>query len=1167
MIGSEYNRLRIRISFWCLIVSVVIGTLAIVGWLVDLVFFTRFFLAYIPMAPSTALYFIILGLISFALLNPSKEQKPLKLYTYFLALLAVIDIIIIAEFIDNYQRFDIENFLVQKPGYAGGYLLGRMSPLTGFLFLLEIVALWLYTKENTMNKTIASISTTIGSLITLILILGYMYGTPLLYGRSVIPPALNTSLAFAFSFFAILLGFGGEYWPIKLFAGKSVRAKLMRTLLPTIILVIILSGWITSIVYYSTEDHLLIFSLITILTIFILSYIISKISRSIGGSIDEAFEKINRARASLKESEEKFGSLAEESPNMIFINKGGHIVYANKKCEEVMGYTRHELYDPKFNFLDLIAPEDVERVQQVYSRKLAGKNRLPSDYTIITKDKKRIDVVLAARVIDYEGGKAILGIITDITDRKQFEKELVENELRYRILFENTPVGIVMMDEHENILLINKAFESIFQYSLDEIKGRYIDNVIVPREHYDEAGSLFSSIIDGNVIAKETIRKRKDNSLVHVQIYGFPIVVNRKCIGIYGMYIDMTERNRAEQRIAETLKLNETILQTSPVGIIAYKNNGEAVSANEAAAAIVGTTVEILLKQNFQKLESWKKSGLLETAAEVLKNGVGSSIESHFVTTFGKEVWLSGRLESFNYGDEQHLLLVFEDVRERKLALEKLEKSEKRFKLLFNSINDAVFVHAFENNELPGKFIEINNAASMRYGYTHEEFLNMSPLDIDAPEGLNLVPGMMKKLKKEGYAVWEGMHVAKSGKKIPVEISNFLFELNGRSTILATVRDITERKKAESEIKMLARAVESVSECISITDHNDIILFVNDSFLKTYGYRKEELIGKHIDILRPPNISSSTVRDILPETIKGGWKGEVLNCKKDGTIFPVMISTSVIKDNFGWPIALIGVATDITEIKKAHEELIKAKELAEKSAALKSEFLAQMSHEIRSPLNVTLSFANMLKEEFKDRITPEVNEYFEGIELTGRRLIRTVDLILNASEMQIGTYEPIWTIVDLKDDIFKSVYSEYAGYARKKRLELNIVSKVSDSRVNGDRYSIFQIFANLVDNAIKYTDAGKVEITIERDESNYLKVTVEDTGIGMSEEFMKRIFQPFMQEYRGYSRKYEGNGLGLSLVKKYCDLNEAQIKVESQKEIGSKFIVTFKKGNGNKPVV
>ena len=730
-------------------------------------------------------------------------------------------------------------------------------------------------------------------------------------------------------------------------------------------------------------------------------------------------------------SEEKFRILAEESPNMIFINKSGRVVYANKKCVDVMGYTLEELYSPEFSFLNLIAPEYVNMVKEIYSQRFTGLAKTSYEYGLITKKGKRLDAIITISLIDYENEKALIGTVTDITERKMAEAALAENEKRYRTLFENAPAGIAMLDADNHILLINKGFESIFQYTLDEAKGRFIDELIVPAELGNEANAMSLESQHGGIVKKETFRKRKDGTPVLVQVYGVPITVNNKCIGIYGMYVDMTERKRAEQRIADTLKLNETILQTSPMGIIAYKINGETISANEAAAKIVGTTVDRLLRQNFRQLESWKRSGLFEAADKVLKTGTRQSLETHLVTTFKKEIWISCLLESFKYENEGHLLLVFEDV--------------------------------------------------------------------------------------------------------------------------------SQRIQSEKENRMLAHAVESVSECVSITDHNDIIIFVNDSFLATYGYKKEELVGKHVSILRPPDIAAAMVKDILPETIKGGWKGEVLNRKKDGTIFPVLLSTSVIKNDLEEPIALIGVATDITEVKKVQEELIAAKELAEKSAALKSEFLAQMSHEIRSPMNVTLSFANMLKEDMEDLLTPEMTEYFEGIELAGKRLIRTVDLILNASEMQVGTYEPIWGIVNLQDDIFKSIYTEYASYARRKGLELNIYSKVSDSRTKGDRYSILQIFANLVDNAIKYTNTGKVEVTIDRDENNWLEVTVEDTGIGISEEFMNRIFQPFMQEDRGYSRKYEGNGLGLSLVKKYCDLNEAEINIESEKGKGSKFIVAFKK--------
>lgn len=246
------------------------------------------------------------------------------------------------------------------------------------------------------------------------------------------------------------------------------------------------------------------------------------------------------------------------------------------------------------------------------------------------------------------------------------------------------------------------------------------------------------------------------------------------------------------------------------------------------------------------------------------------------------------------------------------------------------------------------------------------------------------------------------------------------------------------------------------------------------------------------------------------------------------------------------------------QLEKALREVITAKDKAEKSNKLKSEFLAQMSHEIRSPLNVILNFTGLIETDLKDSVRTETQSYFKYIESAGRRLIRTVDLVINASEMNLGTYEPTFLEFGLIEEIITKIKNDYKKPIEDKGLEFKFSCNISEAKIWGDKYSVYQIFVNLIENAVKYTMHGYISLTIDRDNNNDIKVSIEDTGIGISKEFMETLFEPFMQEERGYSRRYEGNGLGLSLVKKYCDMNGASISAESEKGSGSKFIVTFK---------
>lgn len=260
------------------------------------------------------------------------------------------------------------------------------------------------------------------------------------------------------------------------------------------------------------------------------------------------------------------------------------------------------------------------------------------------------------------------------------------------------------------------------------------------------------------------------------------------------------------------------------------------------------------------------------------------------------------------------------------------------------------------------------------------------------------------------------------------------------------------------------------------------------------------------------------------------------------------------RDENGKPLKAGGIHLDIDERKRAELEIKNAKEQAEKANQLKSEFLAQISHEIRSPLNAVLNFSQLIKEEFKGKLKEELEVSFSGIESASKRVIRTIDLILNMSELQLGTYEVTKRKMDLTT-ILSNIRKEYLNLAKSKNLELRFISDYEKAEIYSDDYAVNQIFANLVDNAIKYTNTGYVEISLSKNENDNYSVKITDSGIGISQEYLPEIFEAFSQEDRGYSRRFEGSGLGMSLVKNYCELIGAEIYIESQRDKGTTFTV------------
>jgi PAS domain S-box-containing protein len=355
---------------------------------------------------------------------------------------------------------------------------------------------------------------------------------------------------------------------------------------------------------------------------------------------------------------------------------------------------------------------------------------------------------------------------------------------------------------------------------------------------------------------------------------------------------------------------------------------------------------------------------------------------------------------------------------------------------------------------------------------------------------------------------------------------------------------------------------DSLKSTFSIMD--DILIRVDNKYriemirgaiTPLLGYTEKELIGKPMSFLvenydADVDAAKETELNELGESSLFYYYAK----SKEGRQVPMNFTFAPIMDEqviTGY----IGIGRDFTERKQIESELIQAKKDAENSNRLKTEFLAQMSHEIRTPLNIVVNYAHLLEDELKSSNNESVNSAITAIGNASDRIVRTVDLVLNMSEIQLGIYESDPREFDLYADVMQKLIMKYKKKAEEKGLEFNVVNKIKETKIIADEYSIEEIFSNLLDNAIKFTESGLIEIIITGDKYNRIQVEVVDTGIGIDRNYIKHLYEPFTQELHGYSRKYEGNGLGLSVVKKFCDLNKATIQVDTEKNVGTTFRV------------
>ena len=361
------------------------------------------------------------------------------------------------------------------------------------------------------------------------------------------------------------------------------------------------------------------------------------------------------------------------------------------------------------------------------------------------------------------------------------------------------------------------------------------------------------------------------------------------------------------------------------------------------------------------------------------------------------------------------------------------------------------------------------------------------------------------------------------------------------------------RKVSEDRTTRLGAIVESSDDAIIGKSLDGVILSWNAGATRIYHFEPSEAIGQHISLLWPKGDGVQSEREVLRKIRMGKQSDpfETLRRRKDGSLVDVSITFSPTRNESGDVVGFSEIARDITDRKKFEQALIEAKENAERMSRLKSSFLTNMSHEIRTPLSGILGFASILAQD----ATPEQYELAQLIEKSGRRLLETINSVLDLSMLESDSFTLHPKPVDVGLEIIEKV-ALLKPLAAKKGLQLEAHAVEGEAISRIDTACLDRILNNLIGNAIKFTSEGGVSVTVHNDEH---EVTFEviDTGIGISEEFMSRLFQEFEQESSGMARLYEGSGLGLSITRRLVELMDGHISVASKRGEGSRFVVTF----------
>lgn len=862
-----------------------------------------------------------------------------------------------------------------------------------------------------------------------------------------------------------------------------------------------------------------------------------------------------KAEKALIESEKKYRTIFENVQDIFYqADLNGIITEISPSVQRYSGYKREELVGKP---ADMFYLNEQEREKYMSEILKLGK---VTDYELKlkTKEGRIVFASINSHLIYDTNNKpsGIEGTLRDISQRKKYEQDLVESEERFRKLFEDSSFGIALVNSDFRFIKINKEFFRMLGYKEDELINQTFIDITHP-EHLKGDVENISRLYKGEIPLYKTEKRyiRKDKEIIWGEV-NVSTVKNSEGEFLYflAMIEDITARKTAEDAVKESEEHFRNIVRNAEAAYFRIDKEGlfEEVNHSWLKMHKYTSTDEIIgkhfvttqVEQDIDKakviVSELMKGKPIETG-EFSRKCKDGSIGYH---TFSiSPVFMNGRIT----GIEGFLI----DVTEQKAALQALKESQERYRILIETMNECVIL--VDNNDV---IQFINRRGCDIYGYEPEELIGKVGYELLViNEDKQIIIEKNKARQNSLSDSYEVRGRRKTGEIIWLNINGApVKDKDGYVTgSVGLISDITEKKIAEENLTKLSRAVQQSPASIVITDLNGDIEYVNPKFTDVTGYMPEEVIGKNPRVLKSGEKSSEEYKELWDKITKGNdWFGEFHNKKKNGEFYWESASISPIRNSEDVITHYLAVKEDITEKKEKEIELIKAKEKAEESERLKSSFLANMSHELRTPMVGILGFAELIKNIAEN---VELKDFAENISKSGKRLLETLNLILDLSRIEAGRVDVKTSEVNIVQ-LASEVYNNYINEAKKKNLNLVFKFEEENIIVKIDERMIFESINNLLNNALKYTKQGEIRLYVISDiQNSKVKITVSDTGIGIANKNLKVIFEEFRQVSEGYSRSFEGTGLGLTITKNFIEKNGGSIYVESELGIGTTFTI------------
>lgn len=804
----------------------------------------------------------------------------------------------------------------------------------------------------------------------------------------------------------------------------------------------------------------------------------------------------------LKDSESIFNSIADNIQSLIYIfNTSGQFIYVSPAVYEVTGYKSHELLKKKF--FEIIHPDDVDIVKKRGTDRLAGK-MAPRNYEfkILTKQGNPKWIEIFTTTTDLKGESVAVGIATDITARKEALEEIKSNEEKYKTLYsffrlmaDNVPDMIWAKNLAKEYIFVNRSVcKTLFNVADTEEPVGKTDEYYIQKEQGIHADDPTWFTFGENSPDSDE-QVIETQKTQRVDEYGY----------VRGKFMHMD-------------------IQKSPL----WDNEGNMIG-------IVGSGRDVTLQRKME--ENQHREELIKTIIYGISNAVNTTkdLGEFFTVT---------RLELSRIIDTTNLFIALYDEEKDMISMPYFVDEKDRF------------------TNLP-----------RRKTLTHYLIKNKKPLLLKSNDYLELARRNEIELVGSPAKVWLGVPLQLKNELIgAIVLQNYKDEnafnkndLDLMKFISVQISASISQKMADDSLResefMLRQIIDNVPVMIFAKDINLKYVLVNKEFASAYGLRVDEIEGRLQSDIHP---IKSEIETYLEDDLSVIEQGEikVINEEKFTTRDEDIRILKTIKIPFKATtrqgIALLGVAMDITDRRKAEVELNKAKEKAEESDRLKTAFLANMSHEIRTPMNAIVGFSELLHDpELTDK---NRKEFVKLIGDNSKLLLNLIEDIIDVAKIEAEQLKIVHTTCQV-NLILDELHHHYSNQVRRfvdKNIELTITKQFreNDFSIKTDPLRFKQIMNNLLGNAIKFTQQGIVEFGYKV-ENERIIFHIRDTGIGLAQDKLGLIFERFRQAQESSTKEYGGTGLGLTISRRLVELLGGSIWVESVLNEGSTFFFSL----------